>query len=225
MRIKRGSVLLNSLLGTCAKRWKDANRPISAKMGLLRGVLEGYQLNLTPLQFLYSIAMCGLWHPASVMAFSQHWNEQGLNRLRSAVDAASKSILQLLHFDVTNAATSLLLQCVELLKVLRMWVTREGEKEEREREIQSGDKQSRSHNSQEGKRRIDAYKVLIEEVEALLAAGEAVLLKTDDACQEARRARDGVVLLIKFIKESHHEALAVSESSKQKEEEEDTHYG
>ena len=61
------------------------------------------------------------------------------------------------------------------------------------------------------------YTTLIREVRHLLRVGEALLHKADEACREARKARDGVMLLIKFIRESHQEALAASEQDKEKE--------
>ena len=209
IRMKSSATLLNRLLGTCAKRWKDANRPLSAKVGLLKSVLDGYQLNMTPLQFLYSIALCGLWHPAAVASFSQHWNDQGLNRLRSGVDAASKSILQTLHFDVTNVATTLTCQCLELSKILHI------------REESFRQRNGNGNGNGGGDNGGGDKGELLQEVQRLLAAGEATLLKVDDAVKEARKARDRVLLLIKFVREAHYEATVVSEGDKEKEKEEE----
>jgi hypothetical protein len=44
LRAKANAAGLATLVSTCAKRWKDANRPLSMKMGLMKGALEGYVL-------------------------------------------------------------------------------------------------------------------------------------------------------------------------------------
>lgn len=194
IRAKANAARLNSMLSACAKRWKDANRPLSAKMNLLKSALGGYELNMSPLQFLYSIAQCGLWHPAAVMSFSQHWNEQGLGRLRAAVDSASKSIIQTLHFDVTNCATSVMLQCLELLKVL---------------EVKS---RGTLPSSQE------VHARLVGHAKGLVHAAEHVLMTVDSAAREARRARDSVTLFIQFVREWHYKAQAQEDSDKDREE-------
>ena len=61
--------------------------------------------------------MCGAWHPAATAAFSQHWNEQGLTRLRSAVDLASKAAIKQLHLRAIPIATNISLRCRELIAV------------------------------------------------------------------------------------------------------------
>ena len=43
---------------------------------------ESYQLQLSPVQLLYSFSLCGFWHPLAATAFTQHWNKQGLVRCR-----------------------------------------------------------------------------------------------------------------------------------------------
>lgn len=106
---------LHDMVIGCGKKWKDAGNVIIPKLGLLQSVLDGYQLQMSPVQFMYSIAHCGLWHPAAVASFSQHWNEQGLSRLRSAIDSTSRSIIKLLHLRAIPIATNISLRCREIL--------------------------------------------------------------------------------------------------------------
>ena len=177
IRAKANAARLSSMLSACAKRWKDAIRPLSAKIGLLKSALAGYEMNMSPLQFLYSIAQCGLWHPVATMSFATHWNEQGLARTRAAVDTASKSIIQVLHFDVTNCATTVILQCLELLKVV---------------EVKA---RGRLPSAQ------GVHAKLIGHAKTLLRVSQHVLLTVDSAAREARRARDSVSLFLQFVRE------------------------
>jgi hypothetical protein len=106
---------LNDMITGCGKKWKDACRVVIPKLSLLQSVLDGYELNMSPVQFMYTISHCGLWHPAAVASFSQHWNEQGLTRLRSAIDTASRYIIKLIHLRAVPIATNISLRCRELL--------------------------------------------------------------------------------------------------------------
>lgn len=94
-----------------SRKWKDSTRVIIPKLSLLQGVLDGYQMGMTPVQFMYTVAHCGLWHPAALTAFSQHWNEQGISRLRSAVEATSTSIRKSLQLRAIPIATNIALRC------------------------------------------------------------------------------------------------------------------
>ena len=93
------------------RKWKDSCRVVLPKVGLLQGVLEGYQLRLNPVQFMFTVATCGLWHPAAQTSFSQHWNEQGLSRLKSAVDTSANSIVKTLLMRAIPIATNITLGC------------------------------------------------------------------------------------------------------------------
>ena len=102
---------LQDLVVGFSRKWKDATRVILPKLSLLQGILDGYQISMTATQFMYTIAQCGLWHPAALTAFSQHWNEQGISRLRSAVDATSTSIRKSLQLRAVPIATNIALRC------------------------------------------------------------------------------------------------------------------
>lgn len=60
------------------KKWAGINKTLLAKLGLLDVLLQGYEIHMSSLEFYYTIALCGRWHPAVAAHFSQHWNEQGL---------------------------------------------------------------------------------------------------------------------------------------------------
>ena len=105
-----------ALLLACARKWKDATKVIVAKMSLLRSLLEGYDLHMTPVEFMYSVVMCGHWHPAVITHFSTHWNAAGIARLLSAVDIASQSISKDICFRVLPIATNVLLRVQHLLR-------------------------------------------------------------------------------------------------------------
>ena len=102
---------LQDMITSHSRKWKDSTRVIIPKLSLLQGALDGYQMSMTPVQFMYTIAHCGLWHPASLTSFSQHWNDQGIARLRSAVDATSLTIIKSLQMRAVPIATNIALRC------------------------------------------------------------------------------------------------------------------
>ena len=100
---------LQELIVSCGRKWKDTCKVILPKLSLLQSLLDTYELRMTPIEFCYSITLCGLWHPAAATAFSQHWNDQGLQRLRAGVDATSRSVIKLLQTKALPMATNCLL--------------------------------------------------------------------------------------------------------------------
>lgn len=102
---------LQDMVSNHGRKWKEATRVVLPKLSLLQGVLDSYQLPMSPVQFMYFIAQCGLWHPAVQASFSQHWNEQGISRLRSAVDSTSNAIVRTLQLKAIPTATNVCLRC------------------------------------------------------------------------------------------------------------------
>jgi len=102
---------LQDAVGAHGRKWKDATRVVLPKLQLLQTVLDGYQLPMSPVQFMYMVAQCGMWHPAALASFSQHWNEQGISRLRSAVDSTSAAIVRTLQLKAIPTATNVCLRC------------------------------------------------------------------------------------------------------------------
>lgn len=100
---------LQELVLGCGRKWKDSCKVVLPKLSLLQTLLDSYELRMTPIEFCYSVAVCGLWHPAAATAFSQHWNDQGLQRLRAGVDATSRSVIKLLQTKALPMATNCLL--------------------------------------------------------------------------------------------------------------------
>lgn len=100
---------LQELVLGCSRKWKEAVKVVLPKLSLLQTLLDTYQMNMTPVEFCYTISLCGLWHPAAATAFSQHWNEQGIQRLRATVDSAGRSITKLLLTKALPMATNALL--------------------------------------------------------------------------------------------------------------------
>jgi hypothetical protein len=98
---------LYGLLSECGRKWRDACKIVVPKLSLLTDLLETYQLHLTPVQFLHSISLCGMWHPAAIISFSQHWNDQGITRLKSAVDTAAAFVVNTLSLTAIPLATSI----------------------------------------------------------------------------------------------------------------------
>jgi hypothetical protein len=99
---------LEEILHNLTKRWKDCLKTLPPKISLLQSLLSGYELRMTPVEFLHSITLSGLWHPAALTAFSQHWNDQGITRLRAAVDSTSKYVIRCLQFKVNPLVMNIL---------------------------------------------------------------------------------------------------------------------
>lgn len=180
INLKSDIIVLQNLISSCLKKWKDALRPIGGKTTLLQGLLSGYQIAMSPLQFYYTVSMCGLWHPAAVMCFSQHWNEQGLSRLKNSFDSVSKMTIKILQFGLNTKATQMAISCLEVYKLL-------------ERQISS---------TNDGK-----YVFELQNIANLKNMAEVLLYKVDDALTECRKARDNIMLFIHFIREYHIKAL------------------
>lgn len=100
---------LHDLILSCGRKWKDACKVVLPKLSLMQTLLASYEMQMTPIEFCYTITACGLWHPAAATAFSQHWNDQGIQRLRAAVDASSRSVVKLLQTKALPMVTNSLL--------------------------------------------------------------------------------------------------------------------
>jgi hypothetical protein len=111
MSVQTDLTKLHDMVSSYGRKWKEATRVVLPKLLLLQGVLDGYQLSMTPVQFMYFTAQCGMWHPAVQASFSQHWNEQGISRLRSAVDTTSNAIVRTLQLKAIPTATNICLRC------------------------------------------------------------------------------------------------------------------
>jgi hypothetical protein len=96
---------------TFSRKWKDCTKVVQAKMQLLQSALEGYQLDMSPIEFMFSMASCGLWHPVATSAFPNHWNEQGINRLRSSIDSTLLGIIKFLSLSATPQIENICLSC------------------------------------------------------------------------------------------------------------------
>ena len=165
-------------LSLCAKKWKDSLKPIIPKLMLLQSTLDGYSLKMSVLEFLFTVASCGMWHPAAQVAFSSQWGEQNLTRLCSTVDSSTRLILRVLVMEVNRLATNIHLKMTDLLRL----------------HSQHMDKADTKHYEQ------------------VLRVIEAFQLKLDDCIDEARLARDQMMLFLQFIKDSMEEASGADDS-------------
>lgn len=163
-KITRDFNKLHDIIMIGGKKWKEAVKPIIPKLSLLQGLLDTYQLTMTPVEFMYTVTNCGLWHPAATTTFSQHWNEQGLSRLRSAVDTSSRTFIKQLHFRALPIATNIILKCKSLLH-------------------------------------IPLEEQLHAKIKNVILSAELLLLKLDDTLNEAKLARESMLLYLNFIKE------------------------
>jgi len=167
---------LHDMMISNGKKWKDANKVMIPKLSLLQNCLNGYQMQMDPVQFMYTITHCGLWHPAALTSFSQHWNDQGLTRLRSAIDSTSKAIVKQLYLRAIPIATNITLRCLELLSVNDHIIS-----------IDSIDPIDKTH--------------ILSSLRHLVRSSELLLYKVDETLNEAKMTRDAMLLYLQFIKE------------------------
>jgi hypothetical protein len=93
------------------KKWKDNNRIIPSKLNLLETLLKGYEIDMNSIQFLYTVSLSGKWHPAAIAHFSQHWNDQGIARLKSDIDSSTKYTIRVFQLQILPLAINLQLRC------------------------------------------------------------------------------------------------------------------
>lgn len=175
LSLKNDIARVNDLISTLGRKWKDATRVLSAKLVLFQSLLDNYELPYTPVQFMYSIVLCGMWHPAASASFANHWNDQGMVRLKSAIDSVSKSVLKCLISQVSPIATNMALVCREL------------------------------HGMQHALFGVDNENLVPEGISKkfndLIRCSEQMLFKIDDTISEARLARENLLLYLQFVRE------------------------
>jgi hypothetical protein len=167
---------LSEMVAQCNKKWKEALKLVPMKLGLLADALSGYQLPYTPVSFFYTVAVCGAWHPVAHTTFSQHWNDQGISRLRVGIDMACETVLRTLKLKMLPIATNVHLGLLELRGMLAA---------------------ARAEGLFAS---VNAY---ISLADRLIRCSDLLLQKLDDACAEADRAKSGLSLFLQFIKEYH----------------------
>jgi hypothetical protein len=107
LQIEVDIVTLQDIVVGFARKWKEATKVILPKLSLLQSVMDGYHLGLNPIEFMHSIAICGMWHPAALSSFPSHWNDQGWSRLKSAIDSASLYIVKTLQMKCLPLALNI----------------------------------------------------------------------------------------------------------------------
>lgn len=115
--IEQKLTTLRDITASCLRKWKEATKVVLPKLQLLQGLLDTYELQMSPVQFLYTVSLCGLWHPAAATCFSQHWAEAGIERLRSGVESVNKEVLSTLQLRAVPLVSNITLACRELLEL------------------------------------------------------------------------------------------------------------
>lgn len=123
------------------------------------------------MSFFYTVAMCGAWHPVAQTTFSSHWNDQGISRLRVAIDFAAKFISQTVNLRLVPIATNLQLRCRELEGLLAV-------------------------ASSEELFELDCLRKHVENVSTVRRSSELLLYKLDDMSAEVDRAHRGLLLFL-----------------------------
>lgn len=91
-----------------SKKWKESLRVFPPKVELMNSALRGYDLQMTLVEFMHTVVLCGMWHPAASVIFTQHWNEQSLSRLRSSIDSALKFIQRSISLHIVPSIESMI---------------------------------------------------------------------------------------------------------------------
>lgn len=116
LRMARTQLLLQALLKTIetaltqwSKKWKDNLKVLPMKLSLASGLMSAsYEIALPVHELLLTVCTAGLWHPALVVIFAQHWNDQSILRLRSGIDSTSQGVLRYLRCRLLPRAHDLL---------------------------------------------------------------------------------------------------------------------
>lgn len=100
------------------RKWKDSTKVILPKLQLLKSAIATYELDLNPIEFLFTITQCGCWHDAVNNGLSSNWNDQGIERLRSNIDTTLSSIIKTLQVSGVAYCTNIILHSKELLNII-----------------------------------------------------------------------------------------------------------
>ena len=183
------------LIQTSGRKWKDAVKVILPKLNLLCSVLKGYDMQMGPIKFYYSVVMCGHWHPAVTTVFSSHWNNAGIARLLTGIDVSSKTIIKEISFRIYPLLVNMILR----LKHMRSeYSTRRSVTSKNSSNSSSG--ANGGTNSPQSTQSAQSQSVDVDvevcKVDMLLSQVEGLIFKVDEALLEVNRARDGFFLFI-----------------------------
>ena len=163
---------LSEISISLGRKWKDVTKVVTVKLGLLQSVLDAYQLPHNPVHFMYTVVLCGFWHPAALASFPQHWTAEGLDRLRSSVESTSNLIISTIVGKMNPIATNILLMSRELIAMYRAFSN------------------------------IDDHSFGINKfLHSLVLSAEHLLYKIDETVSEARSSREAMLLYLQFIRE------------------------
>ena len=186
LQMQKYMARIDSLLLECGKKWRDCAKVIPMKLSLLKNTLKGYEMEYTPCQFFYTVALFGQWHPAAQSSFGSHWNEQGLQRLRSSVSTAAKDIEKRLLMSVIPVLTNFLLSCQELVGI-----------EEAELELVSARSTSPATSHL-----VEKLTTRKNELQCLINNSQWLMYKVDEALHECKFAGRNLLLFLQFLKEN-----------------------
>jgi hypothetical protein len=186
LQMQKDMSRIDSLLLECGKKWRDAAKVIPIKLSLLASTLKGYEMEYTPVQFFYTVVLFGQWHPAAQSSFGSHWNEQGIQRLRSSITTAAKDIEKRLQMYVIPVLTNFILSCRELVGI-----------EEAEHELVAN--QPSSSTLQQVKDKLASRKG---ELNNLINNAEWLMYKVDETLHECKFAGRNLLLFLKFLKQN-----------------------
>jgi hypothetical protein len=162
-----------SLISACEKKWKEINKVLLMKLSLLTSLIQGYEMDMSTLEFLYVSCLCGnAWHPAAAAHFSQHYNEQGIAKLKSEINSHSKYILKVLQLQLLPLAQNLNFKARDLLAMLTQI------------------KKFKKSNDDLG---INSFEIVLL---AINKSSEDLMFKLDDTLREARIARERLLLYV-----------------------------
>jgi len=191
--IQAETAKLTEMIVSAGKKWKDATKPIIPKMSLLMDTLKGYELEFSPIEFMYTIAICGNWHPAAQSSIPTHWNEQGILRLKTAIDTSSLWIIKMLSLRALPLCTNIILQCrLDISRLQRLLTT-----QLLYRELLG--LCQKLYNSNDGKNSPEKLDFL-SGLSLSVSTAENLILKIDETLNEAKMARESMLLFIKVLK-------------------------
>ena len=175
-----------TIIQQLGKKWTDTTRVLGPKLSLLQDSLKAYALDFTPIEAFYMQALCGHWHPGVIAKGSELFAEQGLNRLKNAIEGVDGAggIVKALITRATPMATNVLLGCREMLNIFTLLYKKDPPHAKPAAGIAS------------------TIDTTIYKITSMIQCLESFILKIDQTVNEARLAREGLLLFIQFVREN-----------------------
>eukprot|EP00981_Chlorochromonas_danica_P001691 scaffold369_cov177-Ochromonas_danica.AAC.24 len=181
---------METMLGQWSRKWKESLKVLPMKLSLATTLFTStYEMNWSVPEIFLSLTTCGQWHPALPVIFSQHWNDQSIQRLRSNIDSTTRGILRYLRCRLLPRVHDIMLLTQDQMRLCNKLLIHMDD---------TTTNTTTSSNSWQGSLRQSAQ----------------LLLAADHAIAEAQYARERLLLVMQLVKDCWLEASQVNATHK-----------